>query len=151
MWAFLTCYMCNLGLIHAVYFYLDGLFILLPLVQQCSILLYISIITSPLKLLQLKSCLMQRKEEMFFYCFSQQKAHFHFEFPEMLVSLLSPYKRWCFQCFSGGSRDGDRVWGDSRCRPVVLVPQTSQLSVLICCVVVDLSWWNAHVVVGLVK
>lgn len=27
--------LCNLSLIHAVHFYLNGLFILLPLVQQC--------------------------------------------------------------------------------------------------------------------
>lgn len=37
--------LCNLGLIHAVHFYLNGLFILLPLVQQCCyIFLYIYIL-----------------------------------------------------------------------------------------------------------
>lgn len=50
--------MCNLGIIHAVHFYLNGLFILLPLVQQCCyifffIYIYSSIIIiSPLILLQ---------------------------------------------------------------------------------------------------
>lgn len=47
--------LCNLGLIHAVHFYLNGLFILLPLVQQCCYIFFFyisSIIISPLKLLQ---------------------------------------------------------------------------------------------------
>lgn len=130
--------MCSLALIHAVCFYLDGLFILLPLVQQCSILLYISIIMSPLILLQFKTCLMQQKERLKqrlsprrSLLFSQQKAHFHFEFPERSVSLLSPYKCWCFQCFSGGS--GDSVTSVEVKGRRVVSSQTSQPSVLICC------------------